>query len=195
MNRQKLARLVSLLTVVTIGAVTYTVYLPDTGVTLADLADAGAATPTHALTCPVRVSAACQARFGVGRYEWVQFGAVMDPLVGSSRDVLFPPLGAIRQCVELMDFQQCTAVPCASAAAVCAKFGNANPFTLAAGDRKCVRRNTARGYGACRFGDGGVPRELLVYPSARMGSGCESLGVPQDAQGCYVIAGDNAEDL
>ena len=211
MNRQKLASLVSLLTVVTVGAVTYSLYLPDltrvemlpdggwgeVAVTLADLSDAGAGEPTHALSCPVRVSPECQERFGVKRYERVRFGVVMGPLASGKRDVIFPPLGRVRQCVELIDFKHCTATPCASAAAVCAKFGNANPFSLVAGDRQCARKNTARGFSTCARLSGRPLIEQIILPVSQLTGNCEPVGLPLAESGahCYILAGDNPEEL
>lgn len=207
MDKQKLAALLSLLTVVVVGAVTYSVYLPNSGafledggwsqgVTLVDLTDAGVPAPTHALACAVRVSPECQELFSLSRYERVRFGVVMGPLVGGYRDVILPPLGKIRSCVEMIDFKNCIPATCASATAVCAKFGKANPFTRVAADKGCARRNSVRGFSGCRFLDGGVPGEMNVYPSTQLLGLCEEIGLPQTELGvCYIIAGDRAEDL
>jgi hypothetical protein len=209
MNKQ-LVGLASLLTIVAVGGITYSVYRPNPNVTLADLADAGISEPTHALTCPIRASSECQTQFGIARYDWVSFGAVMSPLpedAGFERDVLFPPLGEFReggepldveQCtkgVELLDFEQCTIQPCESAPAICAKFGAVNPFTLAPEARKCARRNSVRGFGDCALVGDETIIEMIVYPLSQTTGTCEVLGVPQKAGTCYVVAPDRAEDL
>jgi hypothetical protein len=206
MNK-KLVGLASLLTVVVIGGITYSVYSPNPGVTLADLTDAGIPEPTHALTCPIRASSEGQTQFGVGRYDWVSFGAVMTPLpedAGFERDVLFPPLGEVREGegvepqgegVELLDFEQCTLQLCEAAPAVCAKFGAVNPFTLAPEARKCARRNSVRGFGDCALVGDETIIEMIVYPLSQTTGTCEVLGLPQKAGTCYVVAPDRAEDL
>ena len=136
-----------------------------------------------ALTCSVRVSAACQKRFGLQRYDRVSFGMA---------DSKLPPTGGVGpDCVEVLG---CTAEPCVANNDVCLSFAKPNPYSSAL--RWCVRRNSARGFGECRLRNGQLPAEGVVYNVTQTIGKCELLGLPVGVDGnCYIIAGDRAEDL
>jgi hypothetical protein len=172
------------------------VYRPNVDATFVNMLDAGIPWPTHVVTCPVRVlSSECQEYFGLNLYDYVDFGVVVSDTDGA-RSVLLPPLGANNSCIALVNFEHCSLVECLDKVAACAKFGQANPFTLNQGARKCVRRNTARGFGDCRFLDGGMPDELTIHNVAKTTGTCEITALPVDSSGaCYILAEDVAENL
>lgn len=113
MNRARLAQLVALVTVVTVGGVTYSVYAPNSpAVTPIAYADAGVAAPTHIATCPARIRPQCAAAYGTRRYETLRFPVFVAATPGDPQgfDVLLPPRSqsVAGPCIEVMRWADCT---------------------------------------------------------------------------------------
>lgn len=196
-----LAAFTTLVATLMISGTKYSIYVPKDTVTLAAMVDAGMPWPANVATCPLRINSDCQTKYGLGQYEYTDFGVILSPsflpiIEGGERIVIFPPLGKVAAgCVESFDFSACTMSTCSAKLDTCQKFGRKNPFTVNLDVRKCVRRNTKRGFGDCRFKNGSPMGEMLIYNIAETKGKCEKVAVPVDAEGrCYVIAGDRPED-
>lgn len=203
MNRQRLSQLVLTFAAVTVAGITYTVYQPLPGTTTADLADAGIAGPTHAATCPVRVSDDCRAYAAtqgvtVAKYELADLPVFVNVLPDAGREVLLPPSlptsNTAFACIQFLDLSQCTLATCAARPAVCALWGSAIPVRPNRAAPKCFRKNTDAGFAACTTLDGGDPGEMNVYPAASLAGSCEPTPFPMSNGTCWVFAGDRAED-
>jgi hypothetical protein len=204
MNRARLSQLVLTFAAVTVAGLTYTIYQPSPGITVQDLADAGIAGPTHAATCPVRVSDDCRAYaagqgIAVSKYELADLPVFVNVLPDAGREVLLPPSlptsNTAFACIQFLDLSQCTLATCASRPAVCALWGTAIPVRPNRAAPKCYRKNTDAGFGGCvKADDGGDPGELNVYPSTFLSGSCEPTPFPMSGETCWVYAGDRAED-
>lgn len=155
MNRARLAALVSLVTVVGVSGLTYTVYGPNSStITATHYLDAGVAQPTHLATCPVRVEPACAAAYGTGLYETVRFPVFVTGTPGDANgfDVLLPPRTSrvAGRCLEVMDWSRCTleVVTAPMMAAVMAYWDSDVPLQVMRGSSTHVIPD-------CREADGG----------------------------------------
>lgn len=127
------------------------------------LSDAGYL-PTHVATCQVRLSPECvaianDAGFPLHTYERARFPVSMATLADGGRDVQLPPLSllAVRRCVEVVDWNDCTMVLAASAPAIAALWGQPVPFTTLGTVKRCVRAKFDAGLVCNRLqSDGGV---------------------------------------
>lgn len=192
-----------LVTTVVVDAWTYFVWLVTGGNVTAQtnyLADAGKAAPTHVATCPVRIdpgclSAARDAGVNVQMYERLSFPVWMASDAGANvRNVFMPPMrqGLVRDCVETVDWSDCTLVTAASKPAVAAKWGNALPFGIG-NTRKCVRQKADAGLPCTRLNvlpDGGSgsfgDRNVFLRSEAVNPAQCETCE-------CSIFLGDNPE--
>jgi hypothetical protein len=185
-----------LVTVVSVGALTFSVYLAVGGDVSAQkdfLVDAGYA-PSHVATCPVRISPECvalaaDAGVTVHTYERLSFGVDVNVMADGGRDVQLPPMAmAARECIQ-PDWPNCTLALCATRPTVCAKVGQPLPFVLEARSGRCLRKNTDAGFPDCFTSDGGDPGDMNVHAAAFFSGTCE----PVEASGpsCAVVAGEN----
>ena len=188
----------TLLSVVLVGALSFSVYLVQGGNVAqqsAFLADAGRAA-THVATCPVRISPelkadALAAGVTVRTYERLSFPVSLLVLPDGGRDVSLPPIRQDAREGIQPDWENCTLVACASRPAVCAKWGNALPLVLEARISRCLRKNTDAGFGACTLTDGGNPGEMNVRPAAAFAGNCQKV----EAMGasCAVVLGEDPD--
>lgn len=190
-----------LVATVVVGALTFSVWIgvgsPFT-VQVNILADAGMSAATHVATCPVRIEPSCRAKaldagLVVSTYERLRFPVHMRTPGTGRRDVQLPPMktGLVRDCVEVLDWNDCALVTAASAPAVAAKWGEELPFSKAGISRKCVRQKADAGL-LCRrkLPDGGPSdfgdRNVFPASDAVDAGACESVE-------CSVVLGDNPE--
>lgn len=191
-----------LVTTVTVGAFTYLVYLVAGGNVAqqtAWLADAGISGPTHVMTCPVRIDPDCRQRLAdagiiVRPYERLRLPVFMRTRpADSERDVVLPPMrmGAVRDCIEVTDWEDCTMVTAATAPGVAALWSDQLPFSIAGVQRRCVRQKADAGL-SCgrRRADGGIYNfgNMNVFPRTEAAdpSQCDSCE-------CKTFLGDNAD--
>lgn len=187
-----------LLSVVAVGALSFSVYLVQGGNVAqqtAFLADAGRA-PTHVATCPVRISPelkadALAAGTVVRTYERLSFPVSVRVRADGGRDVQLPPIRQDAREGIQPDWGNCTLALCASRPALCARWGNPLPLVLEARNARCKRKRTDAGFGNCFTADGGDPGEGNVRPSAAFSGNCQ----PVEAHGpsCAIIAGEDSE--
>lgn len=188
------------ISVVAVGALVFSVFVVtggNLGQQAAFLVDAGIAA-THVANCHVRLSAECvavanDAGYPLHTHERLRFPVSMVVLPDGGRDVTLPPLplGAVRACVEVVDWADCALVTAASAPAVAALWGQPLPFTTAGTTKKCVRPNFDAGLACNRVqADGGVYSfgDRNVYPRAEAfaPATCESVE-------CSIVLGEDPE--
>jgi hypothetical protein len=187
---------------VVLGATTVVIYL----------ALEGDGPANRVATCPVRISAECQALYPALRpYETLRFPVRRDVLADGGVQILLPKASratqeGLRDCVEVMDWGDCDIDPCASHAAVCAAWIDSNPFTRVRTASKHVIpdcREADGGWndnhapvdclGTGQFGawDSGAPewRGCGVLPRA-LSTGTQCLNAPSGT----VFAGERLED-
>lgn len=189
----------TLVTVASVGALTFAVYLATGGGVQSQtdfLSDAGFSLPTHVATCGVRIDPGCadagrQAGLQVHTYERLRFPVVVTVLPDGGRDVQLPPMqqGLVRACVQVVDWNDCALVLAASAPAVAAKWGQPLPFALS--QRSCVRPNFDAGLSCLRAqSDGGTfsfgDRNVFPRAEAADTATCETVQ-------CAIYAGDDPE--
>lgn len=155
MNRARLAQWVSLVTVVVVGAATYTVYGPSSpAITPTHYLDAGVSGPTHIATCPARIRPQCAATYGTRRYETLRFPVFVTGTPGNAQgfDVLLPPRSqsVAGPCIEVMAWADCTleAVTAGTQAAALAYWVAEIPVLVA-------RSSSSHVVPDCRGADGG----------------------------------------
>lgn len=191
-----------LVTTTVVGAFTYLVYLVVGGTVQQQtvwLADAGISAPTHVMTCPVRIDDDCRARIinagvNVRKYERLSMPVWLRTRAGDAeRDVVLPPMrmGQVRDCIEVVDWTDCTMTTAAAQPAIAALWGNQLPFSIAGVQRRCVRQKADAGLpcqrrrldgGLFNFGNfNAFPRSEAADPSQ-----CDPCE-------CVTFMGDNAE--
>lgn len=192
-----------LITSVTVGAFTYFVYLVAGGSVPQQrqfLEDRGITAPTHVMTCPTRIDPGCfgairDAGFDIRLYERLSFPVWMRTDAGAgTRDVVLPPMrtGQVRDCIEVVDWEDCTMTTAAANPTVRDLWGNALPFSRAGVTRKCVRRKEDAGLPCRRLQpDGGGPYnfgDMNVFPRSQAAAPAQC-----DTCECVVWAGDQPE--
>lgn len=201
MNRQRLAQLLGLVAVVTVGGVTATIYAPAPGVTQADLADAGIASANRVATCPVRVDPTCAAQLGLRQYETVRFPVFRAVQSDGGLEFVLPPgIRGLGRCIEVLDdWRHCDIDATATFPAVASRWGQAVPLVV-------VRSTSRHVIPDCR--DGGAWDDRLVVDcrmrqpdgGARW-AGCNAMPRAQavgtqclDAPTGVVLQGERLED-
>lgn len=190
-----------LITIVTLASVTVGVYLASTS----DQPTGPAG--MRAATCNVRVSDECLAQYpALRRYETLRFPVLRDVSDGGLSfvlpRVLGDPNGVVRDCMEVVAWDDCTIDTCATFPAVCAAWDAGRPVTRVRSASKYVIPD-------CRGLDGGWD-DSVVADCRRKGVapdggtrwwGCnvfpraEAVGTQcLDAPSGIVFAGERVED-
>lgn len=182
-----------LVTVVGVGALTFSVYVV-TGGTVAEqtaaLDAAGIAPPNRDATCPVRLDADFAADAGLRVYQRLTFPVVLRVLPDAGRDVQMPPMPIqrARDSIEVVDWNDCTLA--ASTAPVRALWGAPRPFTAAGVVKPWCRQKADAGL-PCVGLDGGTrgDRNVSLCSLRANPATCERVS------GGGIWLGDDPEDL